>query len=57
MSDLKSGDTVMLKSGGPIMTIDTVGDYGGVKKALCQWFEKQKLENGMFPLTSLVKDE
>jgi len=57
MSELTVGDTVSLKSGGPLMTIDDIGAYNGVQKAKCQWFEKQKLETGLFPLTSLNKDD
>ncbi|TPE60543.1 DUF2158 domain-containing protein [Sandaracinobacter neustonicus] len=55
MTDFKPGDTVQLKSGGPIMTIDQIGTRSGRPEsaAWCQWFEKTKLETGVFPLTSL----
>ena len=44
MSSFQKGDTVRLKSGGPLMTVIHLGDYStmgtgpkdGVK---CQWFE------------------
>ena len=51
MVDLKKGDTVRLKSGGPLMTITDFGNYGpagpedGVK---CVWFEKNKREEAEF---------
>lgn len=55
--EFKVGDTVQLKSGGPIMTIDQIGRRMGadVESAWCQWFEKTKLEKGVFALTSLTK--
>lgn len=54
-NDIKAGSTVQLKSGGPIMTVDQVGNpaMGGGPSAWCQWFVKTKLEKGVFPLTSL----
>lgn len=59
MADFVKGDTVRLKSGGPIMTIETIDakSMGSSEKdhAWCQWFEKNKLETGVFPLTSLEK--
>lgn len=55
--DFQAGDTVQLKSGSPDMTIENIGKYGydDYQSAKCQWFEKNKLETGIFPLTSLVK--
>lgn len=53
---ITAGDTVQLKSGGPVMTVDQVAERaGGGMAAWCQWFEKNKLERGTFLLTSLVK--
>jgi uncharacterized protein YodC (DUF2158 family) len=56
MEEFKAGDTVQLKSGGPVMTIEQVATpaHASYKAAWCQWFEKTKLEKGVFPLTSLV---
>lgn len=52
--EIKAGDTVQLKSGGPLMTVEQVATRaGGGIAAWCQWFEKNKLETGVFPLTSL----
>jgi uncharacterized protein YodC (DUF2158 family) len=45
----KKGETVQLKSGGPIMTIKDVV-LGGYR---CQWFAGKKLEEGYFPEASL----
>ena len=59
MTEFAKGDTVRLKSGGPIMTIETIdaraysGEGAPKDHAWCQWFEKTKLETGVFPLSSL----
>lgn len=50
-----AGITVMLKSGGPVMTVNSVGDNYGVHTAWCTWFDKTKQCNGTFPVTSLEK--
>ena len=36
------GDTVQLKSGGPIMTVEQVGEYWSIEGTAvwCVWFEK-----------------
>lgn len=47
---IKEGDTVMLKSGGPIMTVDEIGSY-----ATCIWFDGYEQHNGKFSVTSLKK--
>lgn len=59
MSDtLKPGDVVQLKSGGPHMTVEWVGEsaMGGGIVASCQWFDdKNKVSNRTFPPASLQK--
>jgi uncharacterized protein YodC (DUF2158 family) len=46
------GDVVQLKSGGPLMTVQSV-DADGV---ICIWFdEKKKLTNARFPEATLDK--
>jgi uncharacterized protein YodC (DUF2158 family) len=57
-SKFAEGDTVQLKSGGPIMTIKGIGSYGpGASRdnALCAWFEARTLKEGVFELTTLTK--
>jgi uncharacterized protein YodC (DUF2158 family) len=58
MAILKSGDLVMLKSGGPIMTVDTVNtdifDDNKVTGILCAWFAGDRLERARFEQTALV---
>ena len=52
MAAFKSGDLVVLKSGGPIMTVDTVNtdifDDDKLTGVLCVWFVGQKLERVRF---------
>lgn len=52
-NEIKAGDTVMLKSGGPIMTVSQIGDLYGTTTAWCDWFDSKKQANATFPLTSL----
>jgi len=49
---LNSGDTVQLKSGGPVMTIQKLM-VGTTYR--CQWFAGKKLEVGDFPEDSLIQ--
>ena len=48
----KPGDLVVLKSGGPVMTVDTVNtdifDDNKVTGVLCAWFVGDKLERARF---------
>lgn len=46
----KSGDLVVLKSGGPEMTIKSI--YSD--EIVCQWFAGKKLEQGRFAPESLA---
>jgi uncharacterized protein YodC (DUF2158 family) len=52
MTVIKSGDLVVLKSGGPTMTVDTVNtdifDDNKVTGILCVWFIGEKLERVRF---------
>jgi uncharacterized protein YodC (DUF2158 family) len=52
MTVIKSGDLVVLKSGGPTMTVDTVNtdifDDNKITGVLCVWFVGEKLERVRF---------
>lgn len=55
MSELKEGDLVNLKSGGPDMTIVEIGAFGydPTVKAKCHWFVGGELKENLFALASL----
>jgi uncharacterized protein YodC (DUF2158 family) len=51
MQNLKIGDVVILKSGGPPMTIHNIGDYspmGPNPGVLCVWFDNSKKVEDVF---------
>src|SRR5688572_28229699 len=52
-SKFNVGDTVQLRSGGPIMTVTGMGDHLGVLSAWCDWFIAKKKESDVFPLDAL----
>jgi uncharacterized protein YodC (DUF2158 family) len=52
-TQIKAGDNVQLKAGGPIMTVKwKTGD-----KAYCEWFEGKTLKGSEFTVTSLQLDD
>ena len=58
--ELKEGEVVRLKSGGPRMTIAGIGLYGmgsTKKQANCVWFDGTKKLESLFELHSLEKIE
>ena len=52
MTVIKPGDLVVLRSGGPVMTVDTVNtdifDDNKITGVLCAWFDGTKLERVRF---------
>ena len=58
MIELKPGDLVVLKSGSPVMTVDTVNtdifDDNKVTGILCAWFVGNKLERARFDRDAIV---
>jgi uncharacterized protein YodC (DUF2158 family) len=52
--EIKTGDTVRLKSGGPVMTLGAKMDVGGYQ---CLWFSGNELMKGLFRLEQLEKAE
>jgi uncharacterized protein YodC (DUF2158 family) len=49
-NEFKGGDVVMLKSGGPKMTVTEQGTDGfGKPTVRCVWFVGTKREDGAFP--------
>lgn len=61
MLAFNSGDLVMLKSGGPVMTIDTVNtsifDDAEITGVLCVWFVGDKLERVRFDHRAIERCE
>lgn len=63
MNEIKKGDRVILKSGGPLMTVQSLGDYSmsvGIEDgALCVWFDGNKPMQKVFDIQALeiYKDE
>jgi uncharacterized protein YodC (DUF2158 family) len=53
-SEIKAGDTVKLKSGGPTMTVAKLKEWKGVMEARCEWFDGNQNKEGSFPLSSLT---
>lgn len=58
MVELRKGDEVRLKSGGPVMTIQNLGDYSlsaGIEDGvLCVWFEGSEVKEMVFDSATLV---
>lgn len=52
---IKEGDVVMLKSGGPAMTVSSIykQEYGDSVVAWCAWFEDKKATGSEFKLHML----
>lgn len=53
----KAGDVVRLKSGGPAMTIEKIGQTGGHEAVFCTWFEKNEQKRGHFAPVAVEADE
>jgi uncharacterized protein YodC (DUF2158 family) len=55
MEEIKLGDTVQLKSGGPVMTVGA--QAAGTSGYSCLWFHGNELKHGVFRLEQLKKAE
>jgi uncharacterized protein YodC (DUF2158 family) len=54
MMSFQIGDTVELKSGGPLMTISRLESEMGVLRAHCQWFDRNgTAQQYFYSVTSL----
>lgn len=59
MNQLEIGDVVQLKSGGPLMTVHSIGDYsptGPNPGMLCVWFVERKRVEDVFDPRALERD-
>jgi uncharacterized protein YodC (DUF2158 family) len=54
MNEFKPGDVVVLKSGGPAMTVESIGrSEDGQPRARCTWFEGGKVASHLFIMAML----
>jgi uncharacterized protein YodC (DUF2158 family) len=57
MKEIQKGSKVLLKSGGPVMTVQDIGDYtmscGIDNGALCVWFDGNKPMEKIFGIECL----
>jgi uncharacterized protein YodC (DUF2158 family) len=53
MPEIKVGETVRLKSGGPLMTVEKIESFQGVQKASCVWFDQNTAKEQWFTCSSL----
>lgn len=49
MAEIKNGMVVLLKSGGPRMTVDKIDERG----VFCKWFDDSEVKTGYFSLETL----
>jgi len=60
MTDIKIGDVVKVKSGGPPMTVQNIGDYtptGPSNGAMCVWFDGKTNKSHVFAVEVLEKTD
>jgi uncharacterized protein YodC (DUF2158 family) len=60
MNQFQIGDVVVLKSGGPLMTVHGIGDYsptGPNPGLLCVWFDDKKKVEEVFDPRAVQRDE
>ncbi len=54
---MQPGNTVRLKSGGPLMTVESVETVSGKATVHCVWFDNEHNERrASYPETALVED-
>ncbi len=51
----KTGDLVVLKSGGPVMTVVGLNEFRGKLLIDTAWFGGKKKESGRFPVEALER--
>ena len=56
-NSFKPGDVVRLKSGGPMMTVASVGDHLGTLSVFCGWFVGIKSESDAFAVEMVERVE
>ena len=56
MAEFKIGDTVMLKSGGPLMTVHSAKG-SQIQQINCVWFDDVTVKSGMFNPEALKRGD
>lgn len=59
-NQFQKGDVIRLKSGGPAMTVTSVGEahMSSAMSVWCVWFDvKGEQKNGTFPIEAVEKDD
>lgn len=56
MSDLKTGDVVYLKSGGPAMTVNAITPSMIAKAVVCVWFVGNENKSATYSPDALTKE-
>jgi uncharacterized protein YodC (DUF2158 family) len=52
--EIRPGDVVQLKSGGPNMSVARIEHQGGVLTARCKWLDGNKKQTREFPVALLT---
>jgi uncharacterized protein YodC (DUF2158 family) len=56
MTTFKVGDTAVLKSGGPTMTVEAIVEHGAQISIWCVWFENKNVKRESFLAAVLELD-
>lgn len=52
--DIRPGDMVQLKSGGPSMSVARIENEHGIWRASCSWLDGKKKQTRTFPTALLI---
>ncbi len=52
--DIRPGDIVQLKSGGPNTSVARIEDEDGILRARCSWLDRNEKQTRSFPIAMLT---